>query len=367
MSVRLERLGEDANQIGAVRGKIRRAEFPPVIAAALARGETAALPVADVEKVGLESDCLDGVVQSERTQRLDGIGREIEAGADFAQRAGLFADDGFGAALLQRQRSGKAADAAADNGDARFAWHGRCPPARLVVTLLHSMRTDAPRECNSNSVARGITRRRHFDNLKSESSRDDEKEVRDVTCDCCCRGHCIGVASLGGRPGRRRSIAVVRHIRAARLIARPAFVPHRDGSEARIPGRPIWAARGPMAGPHPGTDDEDRIPCLAIGARHPQFGYHGHMFAPVHLSPFYLSAGMGLSAMGDRRGAAAVFPGSGLLLFSDWATLGLDPPPPGAQWVRYGPDLLLVDVSTGNVIEVRAGRVLRVNDLSRLA
>ena len=144
----LERLGEDANQIGAVRGEIRRAEIPPVIAAALARGETAAFPVADVEKVGLEADCLDGVVQSERTQRLDGIGREIEAGADLAQRAGLFADDGFGAALLQRQRSGKAADAAADNGDARFAWHGRCPPARLVVTLTHSMRTDAPRECN---------------------------------------------------------------------------------------------------------------------------------------------------------------------------------------------------------------------------
>jgi Ni/Co efflux regulator RcnB len=36
----------------------------------------------------------------------------------------------------------------------------------------------------------------------------------------------------------------------------------------------------------------------------------------------------------------------------DWADLGLPPPPPGDQWVRYGPDLLLVDVSTGQIVDV---------------
>jgi Ni/Co efflux regulator RcnB len=41
--------------------------------------------------------------------------------------------------------------------------------------------------------------------------------------------------------------------------------------------------------------------------------------------------------------------------YPDWATLGLDPPPPGAQWVRYGPDLLLVDLSTGSVLETVPG------------
>jgi Ni/Co efflux regulator RcnB len=41
--------------------------------------------------------------------------------------------------------------------------------------------------------------------------------------------------------------------------------------------------------------------------------------------------------------------------FADWARLGLEPPPPGTQWVRYGPDLLLVDVSNGQVIDVAYG------------
>ncbi|HXX51354.1 MAG TPA: RcnB family protein, partial [Xanthobacteraceae bacterium] len=38
--------------------------------------------------------------------------------------------------------------------------------------------------------------------------------------------------------------------------------------------------------------------------------------------------------------------------YADWAALGLAPPAPGFQWVRYGPDLLLVNVTTGQVVDV---------------
>ena len=41
--------------------------------------------------------------------------------------------------------------------------------------------------------------------------------------------------------------------------------------------------------------------------------------------------------------------------YSGWATLGLTAPPPGCQWVQYGPDLLLVNVSTGQVLDVVYG------------
>ena len=41
--------------------------------------------------------------------------------------------------------------------------------------------------------------------------------------------------------------------------------------------------------------------------------------------------------------------------WSDWGALGLGPPPPGYVWVRYGPDLLLVNRYTGRI----AGRDLR--------
>jgi Ni/Co efflux regulator RcnB len=42
-------------------------------------------------------------------------------------------------------------------------------------------------------------------------------------------------------------------------------------------------------------------------------------------------------------------------IFSDYNTYGFGPPPYGQQWVRYGPDLLLVDVRTGRVVNVIYG------------
>jgi hypothetical protein len=120
--------------------------------------------------------------------------------------------------------------------------------------------------------------------------------------------------------------------------ARPVVVPHGP-----VPGPHVGPVPhpGPMAGPHPGP----------MGGPHPQFGYHGHNFNPVHIAPYRYPPGWAYR----RWTVGAVLPPIFLTpdyYYADWATLGLDPPPPGTQWVRYGPDLLLVDVSTGNVIEV---------------
>lgn len=38
--------------------------------------------------------------------------------------------------------------------------------------------------------------------------------------------------------------------------------------------------------------------------------------------------------------------------YSDYATAGLEAPPPGYRWVRYGSDLLLVNIRTGAVEDV---------------
>ena len=38
--------------------------------------------------------------------------------------------------------------------------------------------------------------------------------------------------------------------------------------------------------------------------------------------------------------------------YDDYGPLGLQPPPPGYRWVRYGPDLLLVNLRTGAVEDV---------------
>ncbi|HEY1709022.1 MAG TPA: RcnB family protein [Rhizomicrobium sp.] len=41
--------------------------------------------------------------------------------------------------------------------------------------------------------------------------------------------------------------------------------------------------------------------------------------------------------------------------FNDYMALGIEAPPPGYVWVRYGPDLLLVDRDTGEIDQVLYG------------
>lgn len=41
--------------------------------------------------------------------------------------------------------------------------------------------------------------------------------------------------------------------------------------------------------------------------------------------------------------------------YDSYVPLGLGPPPAGYRWVRYGPDLLLVDAATGRIADVVEG------------
>jgi Ni/Co efflux regulator RcnB len=41
--------------------------------------------------------------------------------------------------------------------------------------------------------------------------------------------------------------------------------------------------------------------------------------------------------------------------FDSYTRMGLEPPPPGYRWVRYGPDLLLVQTRTGRIADVIYG------------
>ena len=41
--------------------------------------------------------------------------------------------------------------------------------------------------------------------------------------------------------------------------------------------------------------------------------------------------------------------------YPGYRALGLMAPPANFQWIRYGPDLLLVNIRTGNVVDIRYG------------
>jgi Ni/Co efflux regulator RcnB len=100
---------------------------------------------------------------------------------------------------------------------------------------------------------------------------------------------------------------------------------------------------GPMAGPHPRP-----------GPRGGQFTYHGHPFNRVHMAPFIYPNGWGYRRWGVGMALPPLFLAQAYW-YTDWGALGLAPPQPGFQWVRYGPDLLLVNVSTGQVVDVVYG------------
>jgi hypothetical protein len=129
--------------------------------------------------------------------------------------------------------------------------------------------------------------------------------------------------------------------------AKPAF---RQGGQ---PGG-VHTFVQPHGGPHPGFV----APRPGFASPHPgglpvaghQFNWHGRAFNRVHLAPFAYPSGWAYR----RWAVGAILPPLFLApayYYGDWATLGLDPPMPGFQWVRYGPDLLLVNITTGEVVE----------------
>jgi hypothetical protein len=110
--------------------------------------------------------------------------------------------------------------------------------------------------------------------------------------------------------------------------------------------------------PHPGPGPGPHPPGPPAAFVHPggppgvQFTYHGHQFNRFHAPhPFIYPPGWAYR----RWAVGAILPPIFLVpdyYFMDWADLGLPPPPPGDQWVRYGPDLLLVDTTSGQVVDV---------------
>jgi Ni/Co efflux regulator RcnB len=102
---------------------------------------------------------------------------------------------------------------------------------------------------------------------------------------------------------------------------------------------------GVIAPPQPGLVN----PPAAAQSAH-QFTWRGRAFARVQAAPFVYPSGYAY----QRWAVGAILPP--LLLapeyfYPDWDALGLDPPPPYFEWVRHGPDLLLVNVTTGEVAD----------------
>jgi Ni/Co efflux regulator RcnB len=121
------------------------------------------------------------------------------------------------------------------------------------------------------------------------------------------------------------------------------------GDDHRPPARPDRGPARPDSRPPP----EPLAPSMGHRAPH-QFRSEGRWRPAVHVPKFVYPPGFRY----QRWEAGATLPRVFLeapYYYDGYAALGLAPPPRGFQWVRYGNDLLLVNLATGRIVEVVDG------------
>jgi Ni/Co efflux regulator RcnB len=144
--------------------------------------------------------------------------------------------------------------------------------------------------------------------------------------------------------------------------------PPGDNQQPRRGSRPAGNSRpdaggpnrpSPGAGPPAARPPANRPPAPArppfVHPRPPRrFMSQGRWRPSIHGPSFRYPSGFGYR----RWATGAILPPiflSAPYYYDSYAPLGLGPPPAGYRWVRYGPDLLLVNVVTGRIADVVDG------------
>ena len=142
------------------------------------------------------------------------------------------------------------------------------------------------------------------------------------------------------RPAQRPARPTRPVNRPSRPTIQPVRPPHanrpiRPSRPSIQPVRPNRPTRPSLPTYRPGQSRPSTFHRMRLGAFHYPRGYRyrrfriGFILPALFLSSYYF--------------------------FNDYYDLGIGPPPPGYVWVRYGPDLLLVNRHTGRIIDVIYG------------
>jgi Ni/Co efflux regulator RcnB len=120
------------------------------------------------------------------------------------------------------------------------------------------------------------------------------------------------------------------------------------------PSQPHHKASQPHHKPSRPQHKASQQPRYGTPPRSGQFYHHGHWYGRVHGPVYVYPSGWHYRRwpIGGHLPAVFLVP---TYFYPDYVGLGLPPPPPGYNWVRYGPDLLLVNLRTGIVDDVVYG------------
>lgn len=117
------------------------------------------------------------------------------------------------------------------------------------------------------------------------------------------------------------------------------------------PNRPNPTPNRPTPGPNrpnPGPGRPGIRPPNPPRPSRPNWGWNGRRF---RLGVYRYPAGWHYRRWGIGQFLPMLFL-SPLYYFNDWAMMGIAPPPFGYRWVRFGPDLLLVQIGSGYIATV---------------
>lgn len=85
--------------------------------------------------------------------------------------------------------------------------------------------------------------------------------------------------------------------------------------------------------------------------RHHRWGWNGQR---IWIGQYYYPDGYGYERWDVGQRLPYIFLSQNYW-FDDYMEYGISPPPWGYEWIRYGPDLLLVDVYSGQIVDVEYG------------
>ena len=140
----------------------------------------------------------------------------------------------------------------------------------------------------------------------------------------------------------------IQPVRPGRPGSPPPGPPPRPAPPRPAPPRPVPGRPGNYRPP---------VQIQPLPPRGNQFWHRGRYYGRIPGPAYVYPRGWGYRRwwIGARLPPVFLTPG---YAFPGWATLGLQAPVPGYSWVRFGPDLLLVNLTTGEVEDVVYGAFL---------